>query len=70
MLTQQTIINCFRNCGFVKEGIISIEQDEENLVLNDVVEVYNVIHGNGELSFKELVHFDNNTVVAETLTDR
>lgn len=64
-VTQQTIVNCSRHCGFVNVGMI--EQDE--LVLDDIVEVYNAIPGNEELSFQEFVHFYNNTVVAGNLTN-
>lgn len=39
------------------------------MVLDVAVKVYNVIPGSGELSLEEFVHFDNNTVVAGTLTD-
>ncbi len=68
-VTQQTIPNCFRHCGFVKEKMMSVEQDKEELIPNDVVETYNIIPGKGELSFEEFIHFDDNTVVAGALTD-
>ncbi len=40
-VTQQTIANCFRHCGFGKEGMMSVEQVKE-LILDDV-EAYSII---------------------------
>lgn len=48
---------------------MSVEQDKKELVLDDVVEVFNVISGSGEIPFEEFLFFDDNTIVAGTLTD-
>ncbi len=55
-VTQQTIRNCFRHCSFVQEGMMSVEQDQKELILDDVVEAYNILPGSGELSFEEYVY--------------
>ncbi len=44
--------------------MMSVGQDKEELILDDIVEAYNIIPGSEELSFEAFIHFDDNTVVA------
>lgn len=49
-VSRPTIPNCFRHCGFLKEGMMSIQQEAEGLVPNDAVEGYNThFHGGDEI---------------------
>jgi hypothetical protein len=67
-VSAQTIANCFRTCGFIKDGQ-KIGEDIPNQ--NEEVEVLHSIWNRLEVtvSFEEFVHFDDNIATAGTFTD-
>jgi len=64
-VSAQTSVNCFRTCGFIKDGQTIGEgishQGEEVEVEWNRLEV--------TVSFEEFVHFDDNVATAGTFTD-
>jgi hypothetical protein len=67
-VSAQTIVNCFRTCGFIKDGQkigegIPVQSEEVEVLLS----TWNRLEV--PVSFEEFVHFDDNVATAGTFTD-
>lgn len=67
-VSTQTIANCFKTCGFIKDGQtigegVPVQGEEVEVLLS----IWNRLEV--PVSFEEFVHFDDNVATAGTFTD-
>lgn len=68
-VSQTTIQNCFRACGFVKEGLHTCANYEHNFSIDVDTLDWDRLPQSEEITFDDFVHFDDDLAVTGILTD-